>query len=38
MDYLGADYLIIYAFLLITLFIGLWAGRDIKDLRLCHCE
>lgn len=33
MNYLGTDYLIVYAFLFITLFIGLRAGRGIKDLR-----
>ena len=33
MDYLSVDYLIIYAFLFITLAIGLWAGKDIKDMR-----
>jgi Na+/proline symporter len=33
MDYLSIDYLIVYAFLLITLVIGLRAGRGIKDMR-----
>jgi solute:Na+ symporter, SSS family len=33
MNYLSVDYLIIYAFLLITLIIGLRAGRGIKDIR-----
>ncbi|MEM7055480.1 MAG: HD domain-containing protein [Bacteroidota bacterium] len=33
MNYLSIDYLIIGAFLLITLIIGLWAGRGIKDIR-----
>jgi Na+/proline symporter len=33
MDYLSVDYLIIYAFLIITLVIGLRAGRGIKDMR-----
>jgi Na+/proline symporter len=33
MQYLSLDYLIIYAFLAITLFIGLRAGRGIKDIR-----
>jgi len=33
MNYLTIDYLIVYAFLLITLVIGLRAGRGIKDMR-----
>ena len=33
MYYLSLDYLIVYAFLLITLIIGLRAGRGIKDIR-----
>lgn len=33
MHYLSIDYLIIRAFLLITLIIGLRAGRGIKDIR-----
>ena len=33
MNYLSLDYLIVYAFLAITLFIGLRAGRGIKDIR-----
>jgi Na+/proline symporter len=33
MDYFSVDYLIVYAFLLITLVIGLRAGRGIKDMR-----
>ena len=33
MDYFSIDYLIVYAFLIITLIIGLWAGRGIKDIR-----
>ncbi|XWN35112.1 MAG: HD domain-containing protein [Roseivirga sp.] len=33
MNYLSTDHLIVYAFLLITLAIGLWAGRGIKDIR-----
>jgi Na+/proline symporter len=33
MDYFSTDYLIIYAFLVITLVIGLRAGRGIKDTR-----
>ena len=33
MNYLSIDYLIVYAFLLITLIIGLRAGRGIKDIR-----
>ncbi len=33
MHYLSIDYLIIYAFLLITLVIGLCAGRGITDIR-----
>ncbi len=33
MQYFGIDYLIVYAFLAITLYIGLRAGRGIKDIR-----
>jgi SSS family solute:Na+ symporter len=33
MNYLSIDYLIVYAFLFITLVIGLRAGRGIKDIR-----
>lgn len=33
MDYLSIDYLIVYSFLLITLVVGLWASRGIKDIR-----
>jgi Na+/proline symporter len=33
MNYFSTDYLIVYAFLLITLVIGLRAGRGIKDMR-----
>jgi Na+/proline symporter len=33
MNYLSVDYLIVYAFLIITLVIGLRAGRGIKDIR-----
>jgi len=33
MHYLSIDHLIVYAFLLITLIIGLRAGRGIKDMR-----
>jgi Na+/proline symporter len=33
MLYLSIDYLIVYAFLAITLYIGLRAGRGIKDIR-----
>jgi solute:Na+ symporter, SSS family len=33
MNYFSIDYLIVYAFLLITLVIGLQAGRGIKDMR-----
>ncbi|MCU0317942.1 MAG: sodium:solute symporter family protein, partial [Amoebophilaceae bacterium] len=33
MHYLSPDYLIVYAFLLITLVIGLRSGRGIKDVR-----
>ncbi len=33
MNYLSIDYLIVYAFLLLTLVIGFLAGRDIKDMR-----
>ena len=32
MQYLSIDYLIIYAFLAITLFIGIRAGRGVKDI------
>jgi Na+/proline symporter/signal transduction histidine kinase len=33
MNYLSIDYLIVYAFLAITLFIGIRAGRGIKNIR-----
>ena len=33
MHYLSIDYLIVGAFLLLTLLIGLFAGRGIKDIR-----
>jgi Na+/proline symporter len=33
MQYLSIDYLIVYVFLAITLFIGLRAGRGVKDIR-----
>jgi SSS family solute:Na+ symporter len=33
MNYLSVDYLIVYAFLALTLIIGLRAGRGIKDIR-----
>ena len=33
MNYLSVDHLFVYAFLLITLYIGLRAGRGIKDIR-----
>src|SRR5690625_2758958 len=33
MNYLSFDFLIIYAFLGITLFIGIRAGRNIKDVK-----
>ncbi len=33
MNYLGTDHLIVYAFLLVTLLVGLWAGRRVKDIR-----
>ena len=33
MDYFSIDHLIVYAFLLITLAVGLWAGRDVKDIK-----
>jgi Na+/proline symporter len=33
MNYLSADHLVVYAFLIITLIIGLRAGRGIKDIR-----
>jgi Na+/proline symporter len=33
MNYFSIDYLIVYAFLAITLFIGIRAGRGIKDIR-----
>ena len=33
MNYLSIDYLIVYAFLITTLIIGLRAGRGIKDIR-----
>ena len=33
MNYLSTDHLIVGGFLLLTLLIGLWAGRGIKDIR-----
>ena len=33
MNYLNTDSIIVYAFLLITLLVGLWAGRGIKDIK-----
>ena len=33
MNYLSTDHLIVYAFLLLTLFIGLWTGKNIKDIK-----
>lgn len=33
MNYFSIDFLIVYAFLLITLTIGLQAGRGVKDIR-----
>jgi Na+/proline symporter len=33
MRYLSPDYLIVYVFLLITLMIGLWSGKRIKNVR-----
>lgn len=33
MDYLSTDHLIVYAFLLITLVVGLLAGRGIRDIK-----
>jgi len=33
MNYLSPDHLIVYAFLFVTLLIGIWAGRGIKDIR-----
>ena len=33
MNYSTIDYLIVFAFLLTTLVLGLWAGRGIKDIR-----
>ena len=33
MNYFSIDHLIIYAFLIITLVVGLWASRGIKDIR-----
>jgi solute:Na+ symporter, SSS family len=32
-SYLSIDYLIVYGFLAITLVVGFWAGRGIKDIR-----
>ena len=31
--HLSTDHLIVYAFLLLTLLVGLWAGRGIKDIK-----
>ncbi len=33
MNYLSTDHLIVYTFLLVTLLVGLWAGRGVKDIR-----
>ena len=33
MAYLSNDYLIVYAFLLVTLVVGFWSGRGIKNIR-----
>ena len=33
MTYLSIDHLIVYAFLLITLLVGLWAGKGVRDIR-----
>jgi SSS family solute:Na+ symporter len=33
MNYFSIDAIIVYAFLLITLLVGLWAGRDVKTIR-----
>ena len=33
MNYLGTGHLIVYTFLLVTLLVGLWAGRGVKDIR-----
>jgi hypothetical protein len=33
MNYLSIDALIVHGFLLVTLLVGLWAGRGIKDIR-----
>jgi Flp pilus assembly protein protease CpaA len=33
MNFLSIDALIVYGFLLLTLLVGLWAGRGIKDIR-----
>jgi len=33
MTYLSTDFLIVYAFLLVTLIVGWWAGRGVKNIR-----
>ena len=33
MNYLSGDHLIVYFFLLITLVVGFWGGRGIRDIR-----
>ena len=33
MNYLGTAHLIVYAFLLVTLLMGLWAGRGVKNMQ-----
>jgi Na+/proline symporter len=33
MNYLSTDYLIVYVFLLITLIVGFWSGRGVRDIR-----
>ncbi|MHB9147783.1 MAG: sodium:solute symporter family protein [Candidatus Amoebophilus sp.] len=33
MNYFNVDYLIVYGFLAITVIIGIWSGRGIKDIR-----
>ena len=33
MDYLSGDHLIVYLFLLITLAVGFWGGRGVKDIK-----
>ena len=37
MHYFSLDHWIVYAFLLITLGVGLWAGRGTKDLQEYAC-